>query len=73
VIKRLDGRRHASRQVPVGFTRIRLTDHNYSSAVHLQRARLRRERPDRSAAENDDAIFSAILDLVVDPAWEGVQ
>jgi hypothetical protein len=53
--------------------RIRLTDHNYSSAVHLQRARLRWERPDRSAAENDDAIFSAILDLMSDPAWEGVQ
>jgi hypothetical protein len=54
-------------------TRIRLTDHNYSSAVHLQRARLRWERPDRSAAENDDAIFSAILDLMSDPVWEGVQ
>jgi hypothetical protein len=59
------------RQAP--FTRVRLTDHNYSSAVHLQRARLKWEHPDRSAAENDEAIFSAILDLMDDPAWEGVQ
>jgi hypothetical protein len=53
--------------------RIRLTDHNYSSVVHLQRTRLRWERPDQSAAENDETIFLAILDLMADPAWEGVQ
>jgi hypothetical protein len=72
VIERLDGPPRAARQVLVG-TRIRLTDHNYSSAVSLQRARLRWERPDRSAAENDEAIFAAILDLMGDPVWEGVQ
>jgi hypothetical protein len=55
------------------FTRIRLTDHNYSSVVGLQRARLKREHPDRSAAKNDEEIFAAILDLMGDPAWEGVQ
>jgi hypothetical protein len=29
--------------------------------------------PRQAPAENDDAIFSAILDLMSDPAWEGVQ
>jgi hypothetical protein len=53
--------------------RICITGYNYSSAVYLQRARLRWEHCDRSAAENDEAIFLAILDLMVDPAWEGVQ
>jgi hypothetical protein len=71
VIERLDGTCRVLRQAP--FTRIRLTDHNYASAIGLQRARLKQERPGRSAVENDDVIFSAILDLMGDPAWEGVQ
>jgi hypothetical protein len=54
-------------------TRIRLTDHNYSSAVHLERDRIKRECPERSDAEIDQVIFSAILDLLGDPRWEGVQ
>lgn len=55
------------------FTRIRLTDHNYSSVVRLEHARLKRERPDWTDAEISEAIFSAILTLMDDPAWEGVQ
>jgi Rv0078B-related antitoxin len=55
------------------FTAIRITDFNYSIGVHLERARLKREHPDQSDAEIDRVIFSAILDLMGDPTWEGVQ
>jgi hypothetical protein len=55
------------------FTRIRTTGFDCSIGVHLERARLRRECPERSDAEIDQTIFSAILDLMGDPKWEGVQ
>jgi hypothetical protein len=62
----------AAAQGPAG-TVIRITDFNYASAVRLERARLKRECPERSDAEIDRTIFSAILGLLGDPAWEGVQ
>jgi hypothetical protein len=70
VIKRLDGKRHASRQVPAG---IRLADIDFAAGVHSERTRLKREHPDRSDAEISQVVFSAILDLMGDPTWEGVQ
>jgi hypothetical protein len=73
VIGRLDSKLRVSRQAPVGCTAIHLSDHNYSSVVCLEHARLKREYPERSAAEINEVIFSAILDLMSDPAWEGVQ
>jgi hypothetical protein len=74
-MQRLDGKRRASRQVPADddFIGIKLADSNFAALVHLERARHKRECPERSAAENDEAIFSTILDLMDDPAWEGVQ
>jgi hypothetical protein len=63
--------RDAAQDLPV--IGIRLADCNFTAVVHVERARLRRECPRRSDAEIDQTIFSAILGLLGDPAWEGVQ
>jgi hypothetical protein len=74
VTERLFGARRASRQVPADIgTGIRLADCNFAALVHLERVRHKRKCPGRSDAEIDRVIFSAILDLMGDPTWEGVR
>jgi hypothetical protein len=65
VICKQYGKCRASRQV--------LTDINCAVVARLARAQLRQECPEQSDAEIDETIFSAILDLMGDPAWESVQ
>jgi hypothetical protein len=65
VICKQYGKSRASRQV--------LADIDCAVVARLARAQLRQERLEKSDAEIDEAIFSAILDLMGDPAWESVQ
>jgi hypothetical protein len=61
-------------QVPIDIgTGIRLANIDFSIVARLARAQLRQECPEQSDAEINETIFSAILDLMGDPAWEGVQ